>query len=72
MTTTLEHAFAEASKLTELEQDLLASRIMAELADEDDFDRALANTGSRLAGLASEALADFHAGETEALDPERL
>jgi len=60
MTTTLEHAFAEASKLTELEQDLLASRIMAELADEDDFDRALANTGSRLdhlgrIGLPSES-----------------
>lgn len=72
MTTTLEHAFAEASKLTESEQDLLASRIMAEIADEDDFDRAIATTGNRLAGLASEALAEFRAGETEALDPERL
>ncbi len=64
MTITLERAFSEASKLSDLEQELLASRILAELADEDEFDRAITNTGGRLAGLASAALEEYRAGET--------
>lgn len=42
MTKLLEHAFAEAGKLSADEQDLLASRVLAELADDDEFDRAIA------------------------------
>jgi hypothetical protein len=37
MTTLLEHAFAKAAKLTAAEQDVLASRLLAELGDEDDI-----------------------------------
>jgi hypothetical protein len=40
MTTLLQHAFAEAAKLPQAEQDVLAARLLAELAAEDDFDRA--------------------------------
>ncbi len=40
MTTLLQQAFAEAAKLPQAEQDLLATRLLAELAAEDDFDRA--------------------------------
>ena len=72
MTVTLEHAFAEAAKLPDPEQVLLASRILAELAAEDDFDRTIANSASRLTGLASAALEEFRAGKTLELDPERL
>lgn len=72
MTTALQRAFAEASKLPEPEQDLLASRLLAELAAEDDFDRAIAASGDKLARLAREALAEHSAGRTEELDPERL
>lgn len=39
VTALLEKAFAEAAKLPTAEQDLLASRLLAELAAEDDFDR---------------------------------
>jgi hypothetical protein len=72
MTTLLEHAFAEAAKLSPVEQNLLASRMLAELAGEDDFDRAIAATSEKLASLAREALAEHRAGLTMELDPDRL
>jgi len=64
MTTLLERAFAEAAKLTQSEQDLLASRILAEISAEDDFDRAISDSSHKLAELAREALAEYHSGET--------
>ena len=72
MTTLLQQAFAEAAKLTETEQDLLASRLLAELAAEDDFDRAIARSSAKLVAPASEALAEHRIGQTEELDTERL
>jgi hypothetical protein len=72
MTKLLERAFAEAAKRSEAEQELLASRLLAELAAEDDFDRAIAASTDKLAKLAAEALAEHRAGLTEELDPDRL
>lgn len=72
MTTLLEQAFAEAAKLPEAEQDVLASRLLAELAAEDDFDRAIIRSSDKLVGLAQDALAEHRSGQTEELDPERL
>ena len=72
MTTLLQQAFTEAAKLSDSEQEVLASRLLAELAAEDDFDRAIAGSSEKLAALAREALAEHRAGQTEALDPERL
>jgi hypothetical protein len=72
MTTLLERAFAEAAKLPGAEQELLASRLLAELAAEDNFDRAIAGSAHKLAGLAAEALADYRGGLTEELDPDRI
>jgi hypothetical protein len=72
MTTLLQQAFAEAAKLPTAEQDLLASWLLAGLAAEDDFDRAIARSSGKLAGLAREALVEHRAGLTEELDPERL
>jgi hypothetical protein len=72
MTTLLQQAFAEAAKLSADEQDLLASRLLAEMTAEDDFDRAIASSAHKLAGLAQEALAEHRTGLTEELDPERL
>jgi transposase len=64
MTTLLQQAFAEAAKLPQTEQDLLASRLLAELAAEDDFDRAIARSSDKLAALAQEALAEHRSGQT--------
>jgi hypothetical protein len=72
MTTLLEKAFAEAAKKSPEEQDVLAARLLAEMAAEDAFDRAIAGSGDKLAKLAREAIAEHLAGKTEVLDPERL
>jgi hypothetical protein len=72
MTTLLERAFAEAAKLPEAEQEVLAARLLAELAAEDDLDRAIAGSSHKLAGLAAEALAEHRAGLTEELRPDNL
>jgi hypothetical protein len=72
MTTLLEQAFAQASKLPPAEQDVLAARLLAEIAAEDAFDQAIANSSDKLARLAEEALAEHRAGLTQELDPEKL
>jgi hypothetical protein len=72
MTKLLEQAFAEAQKLPDVEQELLASWLLAELVDETDFDRAIAGSSDKLAHLAAAALAEHRAGLTEELDPEQL
>ncbi len=71
MTTLLQQAFNEASKLPESEQDLIASWLLAELAAEDDFDRTIACTSGKLKGMAQAALAEHHSGQTEELAPEQ-
>ena len=70
MTTLLEQAFAKAAKLPADEQDVLASRLLAELEDEDDFDRAISARSDKLAILARQALVNHNAGLTEELDPD--
>lgn len=72
MTKLLEQAFAQAAKLPAEEQDLLASRLLAELAAEDEFDRTISRTSDKLTRLAEEALAEHRAGQTQKLDPEQL
>ncbi len=72
MTTLLQEAFAKAAALPPAEQDLLAARLLAELAEEHEFDRAIAASGEKLAGLARQALAEHRAGQTQALDPDTL
>jgi hypothetical protein len=69
MTTLLQQAFAEAAKRTADEQDLLASWLLAELAAEDEFDRAIARSSDKLADMAREALAEHRAGLTLELEP---
>lgn len=72
MTKLLEQAFAVAAKLPAAEQELLASRLLAELAAEDDFDRAIASSTDKLARQAAEALEEYRAGLTVELDPDKL
>jgi hypothetical protein len=70
MTTLLQRAFAEAAKLSTDEQDLLASRLLAELAAENGFDRAIAASSDKLARLATESFAEHRTNQTQ--EPERL
>jgi hypothetical protein len=72
MTALLQQAFSEAATRTPQEQDLLAARLLAELAAENAFDRAIAGSSEKLAKLARQALEEQRSGQTEALDPDRL
>lgn len=72
MTHLLQQAFSEASKLPEEDQNVLAERLLAELAAEDDFDRKIAATTDKLARFAAEALDEHRRGLTHELDPDQL
>ena len=72
MTTRLEAAFAEASKLPESDQEALASWILEELAAERRWQSAFANSPDFLDALADEALAEHRARRTRPLDLDGL
>ena len=72
MTALLQQAFEEASKRSREEQDILAARLLAELAAENAFDEAVVRSNDKLAQVARQAIAEHRAGQTEELDPERL
>ncbi|MEG4022663.1 hypothetical protein [Microcoleus sp. S13C4] len=58
--------------LSASEQDALASMIREELEDERRWDQAFSRSPDALAKLAASAMAEYHAGKTEELDPETL
>lgn len=68
MTELLQQAFDAAAKLSPEEQDLLASWLLAEIAEEDEFDRKIAQTAHKLTPLAEEAWAEYRAGKTVPLE----
>jgi hypothetical protein len=71
MTQLLQHAFTEASKLPETEQNAFASLLLAELESERRWAQAFVASHDKLATLADEALAEFESGKTLPLDLER-
>ena len=72
MTKLLEKALAEVSKLPKKEQDALATWILEELASEQRWDKAFAESSKVLEQLAEEALAEHREGRTKRLDPDKL
>jgi len=72
MTTLLEQAFVEASKLPLPEQDALAAWLFEELKSERRWSQLLTASPDILDQLADEALAEYRAGQTHQLDPEQL
>jgi hypothetical protein len=72
MTTLLETAFAEASKLSPQDQDELAAWLLEELKSEHRWRNAFVQSADILAELADEALNEYHAGKTRPLDPDAL
>ena len=72
MTKLLEKAFQEASTLSEKDQDTLAALLLEEMASEARWDKAFAESADQLEKLGDEALAEFRAGKTLPLDPDRL
>ena len=72
MTTMLEKALAQASHLPPDEQDALAAVILDEMASEERWRKAFADSADPLARLAQEALDEHRAGKTTPLDPDAL
>jgi len=72
MTELLEQAIAQLRNLDAAKQDAIASLIIEELKDEEKWDSAFAGSQDLLAGLAAEAMAEYNAGQTQALNPEIL
>ena len=62
MTELLEKAFAEASKLSPDEQDLLAQILLDDLASEELWEQSFTQSQDKLAQLADEALAEYQRG----------
>lgn len=72
MTQLLEKVFAEASKLSEDEQNAVAALILEEMDAERRWDEAFAHSQDKLAQLATAALAEHRAGKTKPLNVNEL
>ena len=72
MTKLLEKAFAQASRLSEVEQNALARWLLQELESDKRWDQLFAESEDVLEKLADEAALEDSRGKTEPLDPERL
>lgn len=68
MSTLLERALAEVSKLPEVEQEALAAWILDELAHDRRWQAAFDRSHDIVARLADEALTEHRAGLTRPLD----
>jgi len=71
MTKLLERAFTEAAKLSDKDQDAVASLLLTELQSERKWDQAFASSQEQLGQLADEALGEFERGETLPMNLER-
>ncbi|GET42634.1 hypothetical protein [Microseira wollei] len=72
MTELLERAIAKLKTLSSSEQDAIAAMILEELEDDLRWDEAFSRSPDTLAKLATTAMAEYHAGKTQELDPETL
>ena len=72
MTKLLKKAFEEASKLPELEQNVLAKQLLNELVAEKKWEKAFADSEDILSRLADEAIDEHKQGRTKPLDIDSL
>ncbi|MBC7823835.1 MAG: hypothetical protein H7126_08130 [Candidatus Parcubacteria bacterium] len=72
MTELLERAIARLKTLPTKEQDAIATLIMEELEEDQQWDESFARSPDLLAKLAAEAMVEHRAGKTQDLDPETL
>ncbi|BAY20410.1 hypothetical protein NIES2100_01510 [Calothrix sp. NIES-2100] len=72
MTELLERAIAKLKTLPASEQDAIAAMILEELEDDQRWDESFSRSPDILAKLAANAMAEYHAGKTQELDPETL
>jgi hypothetical protein len=71
MTALLQKAFQEASQRSCEEQNVIAARLLAELAADNLFDQTIAGSADELTTLARQAVEEHRAGQTEDFDLDR-
>ena len=72
MSQLLKQAFAKASKLPQVEQNVMARWLIDEMASDRKWDQTFAKSEDGLSKLAGEALKEHHSGKTKRLDPNKL
>ena len=72
MTKLLKKAFAKASKLQDVEQNVIAKWLLEELAAEKKWEQRFAESEDILGQLADEALEEHKKGKTMPLDTDKL
>jgi hypothetical protein len=72
MTQLLEQAIFQIKTLSPDRQDAIATLILEELQDEQRWEQSFDRSPDLLAQLAATAMAEYHAGQTQPLDPETL
>lgn len=72
MTERLEQAITRLKTLPTDKQDAIATLILEELEEEQRWDESFDRSPDLLAKLATEAMAEYRAGQTQTLDPNRL
>ncbi len=72
MSELLERAIAKLQNLPESEQNAIASIVLEEIEDERRWDESFSSSPDILAKLAASAMVEYHAGETQELDSEKL
>jgi hypothetical protein len=68
----LREVYERAAGLPEGEQDRLASMLLNEIEEDDDFDRLMTTHPEALDDLEERAVAAWRAGDVEDLDPETM
>lgn len=72
MTQLFEKAIAEASKLSDAEQDRIARWLLSEIESDLRWEETFSASADKLSGLASQALREHRDGKTRRLDPDKL
>ena len=72
MTYPLEQAISAVQALPESDQDMIASLIMAELADQEHWEKQFAESQPQLAKLADRVRADIQAGRVRSGEIDKL
>ena len=72
MTKLLENAFKEASKLPEIEQNVIGRWLLDEIKADKKWEKLFAESEDVLEQLAQEALMEYEKGNTKDLDINKL